>query len=102
MAHPLASAVREILASIPAGCSWLLPVRDEEDRLVDFRIAAASGSGGDLHGRGTDRVGELLSELYPSMVGGDLWQLYVDVLLSGRPGELSDFHYREKISGVVA
>ncbi len=102
MAHPLAAAVREIVAAIPAGCSWLLPERDDDGRVVDFRIAAASGSGHDLHRRGVGRVGELLSVLYPSMVGGDLWQLYWHVLDSGVPGELPDFHYREKISGVVA
>jgi serine phosphatase RsbU (regulator of sigma subunit) len=102
MAHPLATAVQQIVAAIPAGCSWLLPVRDDDGQVVDFQIAAASGSVDDLHRRGTDRIGELLSVLYPSMVGGDLWQLYVRVLDSGVPGKLSDFHYREKISGVVA
>jgi serine phosphatase RsbU (regulator of sigma subunit) len=100
MSHPLAAAVREIVAAIPAGCTWLLPVTGDDGRVVDFEIAAASGN--DLHRRGTERVGALLSELYPTMVGGDLWRLYLDVAASGVPGQLADFHYREKISGVVA
>src|SRR6185437_12302320 len=66
-------------AAIPAGCTWLLPERDDDGRVVDFRIAAASGD--DLHGRGVGRVGELLSVLYPTVVGGDLWQLYSHVLI---------------------
>jgi serine phosphatase RsbU (regulator of sigma subunit) len=102
MAHPLAAAVREIVAAIPAGCTWLLPVTGDDGDVVDFEIAAASGSGNDLHRRGTERVGELLSVLYPTMVGGDLWRLYLHVLASGVPAKLADFHYREKISGVVA
>ncbi len=35
--------VREILAVLPAGCSWLVPVRDHDGTVVDFRIAATSG-----------------------------------------------------------
>src|SRR5689334_15424920 len=93
--------VQEVIAAIPAGCSWLLPVYDGGVG-IDFRIAATSGRAYDLHGRGLDRVGARLSELYPSMVGGDLWQLYVRVLQTGVPEKLSDFHYREKHAGVVA
>jgi serine phosphatase RsbU (regulator of sigma subunit) len=109
MSPDLQRLVQELIAAIPAGCTWLLPVYEDGDGEdgddaggIDFRIAATSGRAHDLHGRGTDRVGARLSELYPSMVGGDLWQLYLRVLETGTSGQLPDFHYREKVAGVVA
>ncbi len=96
------AAVREILAVMPGGCSWLLPVIDDEGAVVDFRVEATSGRVHDIYGRGAQRVGGRLSELYPSMVGGPLWQLYQDVIRSGSPGRLPEFRYEEKRAGVVA
>ncbi|MFF0366043.1 hypothetical protein [Micromonospora sp. NPDC005087] len=101
-ARPVEEVVREILAVVPAGCTWLLPVPDDGRAVADFRIAATSGDGHDIYGRGTDRVGARLTELYPSMVDGPLWRLYLDVLATGAPGRLADFRYVEKRSGVVA
>jgi len=95
------SAVREVLSVIPAGCSWLLPVRDPGGEVVDFTISAASGSGHDIYRRGTERVDSRLGDLYPSMVGGQLWRLYLQVLRTGEPGELREFRYEEKRAGVV-
>ena len=91
---------REILTVVPGGCTWLLPVPAEDGRVVDFRIAATSGGGHDLYGRGLERVDARLSELYPGMVGGPLWQMYQDVLSSGSPGHLPDYPYEEKRSGM--
>ncbi|MEV7327760.1 SpoIIE family protein phosphatase [Micromonospora sp. NPDC093244] len=91
--------VREVLAVVPAGCSWLRPVRDA-GVVADFRIEATSGQ--DIYGRGVGRVGLLLSELYPRMVDGPLWQLYQEVLATGTPGRLADFRYAEESAGVVA
>jgi len=98
----VADAVRDILAVVPAGCSWLLPVTVPDGTVVDFRIAAASGETQDIYRRGVDRVDELLSEIYPSIVGGPLWRTYLDVLRTGVPDELTDFRYEEKRAGVVA
>ncbi|RSM70732.1 phosphatase [Actinoplanes sp. ATCC 53533] len=92
--------VREVLAVIPAGCTWLLPV-PEDGPVADFRIAAVSGNDGDVYGRGASRVGALLSELYPSMVGGPLWRLYQQVQATGEPGAAPRFWYREQQAGVV-
>ncbi|WP_229075512.1 PP2C family protein-serine/threonine phosphatase [Actinoplanes sp. DH11] len=95
------AVVRELLAVIPVGCTWLLPIhRDGE--VVDYRIAATSGQVADVKGRGTTRIDQLLSELYPSMVGGPLWQLYDRVLRTGEPGRLDEFRYEERQPGVVA
>ncbi len=99
-ADPVA-VVREILAVIPAGCTWLVPVPADGGRVADFRLAAVSGDDGDVHGRGASRVGALLTELYPSLVGGPLWRLYHQVLATGEPGQMPEFRYRERQAGVV-
>ncbi|MFC7533788.1 PP2C family protein-serine/threonine phosphatase [Actinoplanes sp. GCM10030250] len=96
------AAVRELLAAIPAGCTWLLPVHSPTGDVVDFRIAATSDQIRDIYGRGSQRVDGRLSELYPSMVGGKLWGMYGEVLRSGVPGRLSEFRYEESRAGVVA
>ncbi|MBQ0904532.1 PP2C family protein-serine/threonine phosphatase [Micromonospora sp. U21] len=101
-ARPVEAVVREILAVVPAGCTWLLPVPDDGRPVADFRIAATSGQGHDIYGRGIERVGARLTELYPSMVDGPLWRLYLDVLATGSPGRMADFRYVEKRTGVVA
>lgn len=104
-AHPadrLAPLVQQILAVIPGGCTWLVPVRDDHDCLLDFRVGAASAQGRDIYGRGSARVDAHLSQLYPSMVDGPLWQLYCEVLDTDTPGRLQDFRYNEKQAGVVA
>jgi serine phosphatase RsbU (regulator of sigma subunit) len=96
------AAVRELVAAVPTGCTWLLPVTHPDGTVMDFVIAAVSDRGNDVHGRGTERIGERLGELYPSMVGGSLWALYCRVLDTGTPGEMTDFQYDEQRSGVVA
>ncbi|MBG0561012.1 PP2C family protein-serine/threonine phosphatase [Actinoplanes aureus] len=96
------AAVRELLAAIPAGCTWLLPVHGPAGEVVDFRIAATSDQIRDIYGRGTQRVDGRLRELYPSMVDGPLWNLYAEVLHTGVPGRMDQFRYEEKQSGVVA
>ncbi|GID29592.1 PP2C family protein-serine/threonine phosphatase [Paractinoplanes brasiliensis] len=98
----VARVVREMLSVIPAGCSWLVPVTGDDGTVRDFRVAAASGRGNDIYHRGTSRIGRLLSELYPVIVGGELWQLYLDVLRTGEPAELNDFRYAENQARVVA
>jgi len=98
----VAAVVQEILSVIPAGCTWLLPVTAADGEIVDFRVAATSTHGDDIYGRGVRRVDERLSELYPSMVGGPLWRMYLQVIGSGVPGELPDFQYAEQRAGVVA
>ncbi|BBH68878.1 hypothetical protein ACTI_55630 [Actinoplanes sp. OR16] len=97
------AVVRELLAVIPVGCTFLLPVSDSpQSGPADFRVAATSGQVSDLHGRGTQRIDQLLSVLYPSMVGGPLWKLYCEVLRTGEPGRLDEFRYEERQPGVAA
>jgi serine phosphatase RsbU (regulator of sigma subunit) len=94
--------VREILRVMPAGCTWLLPIHGGDGEVVDFHVAATSGYGPDLYSRGTDRVDERLSGLYPSMVGGPLWQAYREVLATGTPARVPSFEYHDESAGIVA
>jgi serine phosphatase RsbU (regulator of sigma subunit)/RNA polymerase-binding transcription factor DksA len=102
---PVAAAVdpviRELLAAIPVGCSWLTPVRAADGQVTDFLVEAASSEARDVYGRGEERVGGLVSVLYPTLVGGPLWQLYLRVQETGEPGRLADFRYAESRPGVV-
>jgi serine phosphatase RsbU (regulator of sigma subunit) len=95
------SAIREVLSVIPAGCSFLSPVTGEDGEITDFEVAAASGSGHDIYHRGTDRVGSRLSELYPGIVGGPLWQLYRQVMRTGEPAAMNEFRYDHREAGYV-
>jgi serine phosphatase RsbU (regulator of sigma subunit) len=104
--HPdaswVATVVQDVIEAIPAGCTWLLPVTDDNGAVVDFRIEATSEEVYDIYSRGKRRLQARLSELYPSMVGGPLWQMYHRVLITEEPDQLADFRYDEKIAGVVA
>jgi serine phosphatase RsbU (regulator of sigma subunit) len=97
-----AAVVQEILSVIPAGCTWLVPVPDRAGQVVDFEIAATGDQVHDLYGLGVRRVHGRLSELYPSMVDGDLWRAYHEVLAGGAPATVTDFRYEEKRAGIVA
>jgi serine phosphatase RsbU (regulator of sigma subunit) len=97
-----AEVVRQLLAVIPAGCTWVVPVAGPDGQVVDFRVAATGGGGRDLYGRGAARVDARLSELYPSIVDGPLWSLYHQVLATGVPGRMADFRYEDHRAGVVA
>jgi serine phosphatase RsbU (regulator of sigma subunit) len=99
---PVSPIVQAILSVVPGGCTWLRPVLDADGEIVDFVVAAAGEQSRDLYERGTDRVGARLSELYPSMVGGDLWNLYKHVCATSVSARLSDFRYQEKRAGVVS
>jgi PAS domain-containing protein len=96
------SVVRELLAAIPAGCTWLLPVHGPGGEVTDFRIAATSDQIRDIYKRGAERLDGRISELYPSMVGGPLWTMYCDVLRTGAPGRMDEFRYAETRPRVVA
>ncbi|MET3422400.1 serine phosphatase RsbU (regulator of sigma subunit) [Actinoplanes tereljensis] len=93
------SAIREVLSVIPAGCSWLRPVKNPTGEVVDFEVAAASGSGHDIYRRGTGRVHSRLSELYPGIVDGPLWRLYFEVLSTGEPARMDEFRYEQEQAG---
>ncbi|MEV0461028.1 PP2C family protein-serine/threonine phosphatase [Catellatospora methionotrophica] len=95
--------VRELLSGLPAACTWLLPVTADDGTVADFRIAAVGTRADDVAGRsGQERVGRTMAELYPTLVGQPLWQLYHQVLADGTPGRLPDFRYTTEQLGIVA
>ena len=96
------AVVRELLAAVPVGCSWLLPITGPGGDVVDYRVAATSDESHDIYGRGRRRVDERLSVLYPSMVGGRLWTIYGEVVRTGVPARLDEFRYAGEKPGVVA
>ncbi|GIF16814.1 PP2C family protein-serine/threonine phosphatase [Actinoplanes teichomyceticus] len=94
--------VRELLAAVPAGCTYLVPISGEDGAIIDFRVAATSDQIHDIYGRGTQRVDSRLSKLYPSMVDGPLWRLYLEVMRTGTSATMDEFRYDETRPGVVA
>lgn len=96
------AVVRELIAAMPVGCTWLVPVHASDGAIADFRIAATSDRIRDIFGRGTQRIDSLLGELYPTLAGGPLWNLYLQVMTTGVPGRMDEFRYEENRSGVVA
>ncbi|GAA1621808.1 PP2C family protein-serine/threonine phosphatase [Actinoplanes couchii] len=96
------AVVRELIAAVPAGCTWMLPVPAADGSVADFRIAATSDQIRDIFGRGTQRVDGLLGELYPSLPGSPLWSMYLRVMESGTPERMDEFRYAETRSGIVA
>jgi serine phosphatase RsbU (regulator of sigma subunit) len=98
---PVTAVVQEVLSVIPAGCTWLAPVVTD-GQVVDFQIAATSEGREDIYRRGSSRVDQLLSNLYPTMVGGPLWQLYLKVLATAEADHIHAFRYEDNRAGVVA
>ncbi|SDT44765.1 PP2C family protein-serine/threonine phosphatase [Actinoplanes derwentensis] len=96
------AVVRELLAAVPVGCTWMTPVPDDDGGIADFRIAATSDRIRDIFGRGTQRIDGRLAELYPSLPGSPLWSMYLRVLATGTPERMNDFRYAENRSGIVA
>ena len=95
--------VRELLSGVPGACTWLLPVADDTGAVIDFRLAAAGAAAQDIGGRpGDARLGKTVAELYPTVVGGPLWNLYHQVFADGRPATLAGFQHQEQRSGVAA
>ncbi|GAA4946099.1 PP2C family protein-serine/threonine phosphatase [Actinoplanes utahensis] len=96
------AVVRELIAAMPVGFTWLVPVYGPDGAIDDFRIGATSDRMRDIFGRGTQRVGNLLRELYPNLPDGPLWSLYVEVMTTGVPGRMDEFRHAETRTGAVA
>ncbi|MDI1463211.1 SpoIIE family protein phosphatase [Catellatospora sp. KI3] len=93
--------IRELLAMLPGGHTWLMPVRAPDGQVCDFLTAATTESSVDIAGRGSrERIGSRLSQRYPGLVGGDLWQAYLRVLDTGQPWSQHGFVHQEQRGGV--
>jgi len=89
-------SIRDILDALPGAYSWLVPVRDGAGEVVDFRTGAASPEAVDLAGRqGSQLVGVRVTNAYPSIVGGPIWQAYLQVLADGKPRQVGPYTHTE-------
>jgi serine phosphatase RsbU (regulator of sigma subunit)/PAS domain-containing protein len=94
--------MREVLAAMPSSCTWLVPVYGDGGTVVDYVTMAVSAGSVDIAGRsGNERVGERLGERHPGIVGGELWQLYGDVLHDGQTRTRPGFVYQGTAGGVA-
>ncbi|GIJ45183.1 hypothetical protein Val02_20690 [Virgisporangium aliadipatigenens] len=96
------AAIRELVAVLPAGCTWLRPVTGADGAIADFRLVAVSAQEGDVYGRGTTRAGRLLTELYPDIAGSVLWDMFCRTARDGVPGGPTEYRHVESRAGVVA
>nr|BFE82337.1 hypothetical protein GCM10020093_049380 [Planobispora longispora] len=72
-----ADIVQQVLDAVPGRHIVLMPVRDRNGRIEDYTFAAASPSVVDLSGRrGTQIVGRRVSETYPTLVNGPIWEAW--------------------------
>jgi serine phosphatase RsbU (regulator of sigma subunit)/PAS domain-containing protein len=99
---PLAPDVQAIFDVLPGAVVFLEPVREGE-RVVDYRVVAASPEAADLGGRrGRELVGTSIVADYPTVEGSELWLAYKQVLATGRPRAIGPFAYREEAEGSEA
>ena len=89
-----ARMMQQVLDAMPGSHTALVPVRHDAGDVVDFEFVAVTGSIVDLSGR---RVGEIVgrrvSELYPSMVGSEVWRAWHDAAADGQPREVGPVPY---------
>lgn len=88
--------LRTALDTMLDGTSILSAVRDDRDRIVDFRIDYANPAMGRI-GRMTDgdQVGHTLLELYPAHRTNGLFDAYAQVVETGVPYKAADFRYTD-------
>ncbi|WIN00666.1 SpoIIE family protein phosphatase [Actinoplanes oblitus] len=97
-AHPTgqqwAGSLRQVLAALPGNHTVLLPVRRPDGTITDYDIVAVSPAAVDLSGRHGDTiVGGRVSEIYPGVAGGPIWQAWADTLADGVAREVGPITY---------
>ena len=76
------------------GVTLASAVRNEAGRIVDFRIDYVNASLARLgQVPAADQVGHSLLELFPAHAGSGLFAEYVQVVETGVPSEVEDFHF---------
>ncbi|MCK2215936.1 SpoIIE family protein phosphatase [Actinomadura sp. ATCC 31491] len=87
-------AVRQVLAVLPDRYILLLPQYDTAGQVADYVFAAVSPSVVDLSGRsGPELLGRRMSEVYPEVVGGPIWDAWRRTLRDGLPREVGPVPY---------
>ncbi|GAA0903386.1 hypothetical protein GCM10009558_002190 [Virgisporangium aurantiacum] len=90
--------MQQVLDAMPGQHTALLPVHDEAGNeageATDWLLAAASPTMTDLSGRRSpDIVGRRVSDAYPTMVGGPVWQAWCDAHTDGQPRDVGPILY---------
>jgi serine phosphatase RsbU (regulator of sigma subunit) len=96
-----AATMRQVLAAVSGSHTAVSPVRDAAGQVEDFVVVAVSPSVADLSGRRDGQViGRLISETYPTVVGGPVWQAWKDTVDDRIPREVGPLPYEGE--GAVA
>jgi serine phosphatase RsbU (regulator of sigma subunit) len=94
IANDWAAVMQQVLDAVPGNHTVLLPLRNEADEIVDFVLAAVSPSIVDLSGRQSPQiVGRRVSEVYPTVVHGPVWDAWREAILDGLPREVGPVPY---------
>jgi serine phosphatase RsbU (regulator of sigma subunit)/PAS domain-containing protein len=95
-----AETMRQVVAAVAGNHTVVAPVRDADGQPVDFVFVAVTPTVLDMSGRREDQVvGGRVSELYPTIVDGPVWQAWKDVLADGLPREVGPIPYERAAGG---
>lgn len=92
--------VQAIFDALPGPAVLLTPLRSPTGQVEDYRIDAAAPEALDVAGRrGRELIGRKILETYPTVVGSDVWEGYLDTLTTGAVYESEPFTYEEVAAG---
>jgi serine phosphatase RsbU (regulator of sigma subunit) len=95
-----AETMRQVITAVAGNHTVVAPVRDAAGQPVDFVFVAVTPTVLELSGRRAEQViGQPVSELYPTIVNGPVWQAWKDVLADGLPREVGPIPYQRTPGG---
>ncbi|WP_371667593.1 SpoIIE family protein phosphatase [Streptomyces sp. NBC_00289] len=98
---PSVDSVQQILDTLPGSVILVAPLRSADGTVEDYRIEAAAPDSVDIaNRRGRQLIGLRVLECYPTIVGTELWDGYLEALTTGRPFTGEPFAYEEVVAGV--
>jgi serine phosphatase RsbU (regulator of sigma subunit) len=89
-----ARIAQQVLDGVGGAHTVLMPVRDEDGRIEDYLFMAAGPELVDISGRrGSEIVGLRLSEVYPTLMSGPVWDAWERCLADGMPRHVGPVPY---------
>ncbi|MEV4835781.1 SpoIIE family protein phosphatase [Nonomuraea sp. NPDC049486] len=89
-----ARIAQQVLDGVAGNHTVLMPVRAEDGRIEDYLFMAVGPELVDISGRrGSEIVGLRLSEVYPTLVGGPVWDAWERCLADGMPRQVGPIPY---------
>ncbi|WP_373519595.1 ATP-binding protein [Pricia sp.] len=80
------SFLQNILENTDNMVNYLVPLRNDQGKIIDFEVTYVNGQVEKLTGRTTtNTIGKKLSEAYPFALGRGLFELLVEVIEMGKP-----------------